>query len=185
MIVIISYDQLKQIGVYGENCLSRIGKKWESIRGKKEEGGDYETVLAPNESDLKLFTENTMKIYAAIMEAESQGIFPSKEKCKEMLQQDIFRQGEIPGTWFCHEYWGRAQVEQVCQELEEVHYDLPMQQDLNKTATVVNILMYFICIVKNMTMIFDPNILSEEIPFTRDIPAAVCGDGSLTHQAQN
>ena len=185
MIVIISYDQLKQIGVYGENCLSRISKKWESIRGKKEEGGDYETVLAPNESDLKLFTENTMKIYASIMEAESQGIFPSKEKCKEMLQQDIFRQGEIPSTWFCPEYRGRAQEEESHDGLEEVHYDLPMQQDLNKTTTVVNILMYFMCIVKNMTAIFDPNILSEEIPITRDIPAAVCGDGSPTHQGQN
>jgi len=123
------------------------------------------------------------------MKAESEGLFPTLEKAREMLQTDSFKKGVIPEVLHCLHYRGRLpnnenEEEEEDEVTEQVFYNNPMRTDLNKKDTVINIFTYLWCII--FDMLKQPSAANDtEIPITQDIPAAGARDGSPTSSAQN
>jgi len=132
-LAIITRKQLTEVNVYGPNKPSRVRREWADVRGTI--GYKYKDILAPSDKDNDLFAGVVIDIYTAIMKAESEGIFPSLEKSREILDADTFRDGIPPQVWHCPQYRGRivSEVEDDDDAVgEDVYYDNPMRQDLNK-----------------------------------------------------
>ena len=188
-IILISREQLTAINIYGPSALSRQRKNWEDIRATSI--GTFEKVLKPSDEDCNEFASAVIDIYSSIMKAESEGIFPSLQKSRELLQTKAFRKGKIPETFICPQYRGRK-MEETDEEIstraeisaENIHYDNPMRQDLNKKSTVINLIKYLACIVTDM-FADDNGVYDGDIPIMKDIPAPACGDGSPTSTAQS
>lgn len=188
-LILISRKQLQELNIYGENALSRERKKWIDVR--KTEEGSYAAILMPTKDDCNLFAGTIIDIYHAVMVGESEAIFPSLDKSRELLRTEAFRNGKIPNIWKCPQYRGRLVLdapdedegeEAVC---EDVHYDNPMRQDLNKKATVINLIKYLCCIINDMLQNDTLGDNEDDVPIVEDVPVTLCGDGSPTSTAQN
>ena len=88
-VVLIEEDKLKKHKIYShQDQLSRCRKDWGVVR--ETEDGKFENRMMPNEKDLNNFANTVIDIMKAIIKSELEGVFPSLEKCKELLRTQAF-----------------------------------------------------------------------------------------------
>ena len=156
--VIIPPSDLLRINVYNQNQdlrLSRQRLEWKDVR-EQDPDERYDEIMKPNRSDCENLTGVTLHIIKSIIQAEADGIFPSLNQCKKLLESEAYTSKKhIAPIWksncfYFHSAFGVTQEEENNDDdtihgssaFEKVVHDVPMSKDLSKNDTVLELMKY-------------------------------------------